>query len=83
MGDGNTDTNSTKQEIKVLRRFLQKRERQLSLSLAAIGQGKDPSIFVIYNNRGEFVEIVQPVQSASSPSYREPAKLCSLNIESF
>ena len=73
---------NARKELKNLKRYLAERERQLSLTLAAMSQGKDISIFAVYNDRGEFVEITESLQTTSS-QYLKPAKLCPLDIESF
>ena len=62
--------------IKELEEALAIRERQLSLALAAMDQGKDPSIFKVTNLNGEFVDFV--VSNYAWSTYHKPYKLAAL-----
>jgi hypothetical protein len=75
------ETLKLRASVEQLRAALTLRERQLSLAVIGIGKAKGNPVIVIYNERGEFVDVIQPNRAASDVPYCEPAKLAALRKE--
>lgn len=61
--------------------MLSERERQLSIAISYVGRSRGNNVLVLYNEVGEFVDIVQPQTSASLFDGVSPTKLAKLKDE--
>lgn len=62
-------------EIENLKEALAIRERQLSMVLAKLEEGKDSSTLLLYNQAGEFIDIVRLGETAGTGFFIAPKKL--------